>query len=137
MRLPSAILETALSVKDLARAREFYERVFEYPLMRLDERFCAFDIGGEQVLLLFLQGGDPEGTVLPFGRIPAHGASGASHIGFRIPTESLAAWKQRLQKMGIAIESEFTWPEGGVSVYFRDPDGHLLELLTPGVWPTY
>jgi hypothetical protein len=22
-------------------------------------------------------------------------------------------------------------------VYFRDPDGHLLELLTPGVWSTY
>lgn len=26
---------------------------------------------------------------------------------------------------------------GGCSVYFRDPDGHLLELATPGVWINY
>ena len=29
------------------------------------------------------------------------------------------------------------WPRGGESVYFRDPDGHLLELATPGLWPGY
>jgi catechol 2,3-dioxygenase-like lactoylglutathione lyase family enzyme len=136
-RLPSAILETALSVADLPRARDFYVRLFGYPVMRADERLCAFDIGGEQVLLLFLRGSDPDGTVLPFGKIPAHGTTGASHIGFRIPAESLADWKAKLHEQGIDIESEFTWPDGGTSVYFRDPDGHLLELLTPGVWPTY
>ena len=26
---------------------------------------------------------------------------------------------------------------GGESLYFRDPDGHLLELVTPGLWPNY
>ncbi|HWQ03343.1 MAG TPA: glyoxalase, partial [Candidatus Nitrosotenuis sp.] len=26
---------------------------------------------------------------------------------------------------------------GGRSIYFRDPDGHSLELVTPGVWPNY
>jgi catechol 2,3-dioxygenase-like lactoylglutathione lyase family enzyme len=62
---------------------------------------------------------------------------GAGHIGFRIPAESLAEWRRRLRKREIAIESEFQWPAGGISIYFRDPDGHLLELLTPGVWPTY
>ena len=25
----------------------------------------------------------------------------------------------------------------GNSVYFRDPDGHLLELATPGLWWVY
>jgi hypothetical protein len=29
------------------------------------------------------------------------------------------------------------WPEGSTSIYFRDPDGHLLELVTPGLWPNY
>jgi catechol 2,3-dioxygenase-like lactoylglutathione lyase family enzyme len=137
VQLPSAILETCLSVADLEKARAFYERVFGYPVMRSDERFCAMDVGGEQVLLLFLKGSDPDGTVLPFGKIPAHGASGRSHIGFRIPAESLRVWRARLIELGIGIESEFVWPEGGTSIYFRDPDGHLLELLTPGVWPTY
>jgi catechol 2,3-dioxygenase-like lactoylglutathione lyase family enzyme len=133
----SAILETALSVQDLARATAFYADLFGYRVMRSDERLCAFDIGGEQVLLLFLRGSDPQGTVLPFGFIPPHGTTGVSHIGFRIPAESLAAWKARLGERGIKIESEFQWPEGGTSIYFRDPDHHLLELITPGVWPNY
>ena len=105
--------------------------------MRSDERLCAFDVAGAQVLLLFLRGSDPGGTVLPFGSIPPHGTTGVSHIGFRIPAESLAAWRARLDERGIAIESEFQWPAGGTSIYFRDPDNHLLELLTPGVWPNY
>ena len=133
----SAILETCLSVQDLARAKEFYAELFGYPVMRSDERLCAFDIGGIQVLLIFLRGSDPDGTVLPFGSIPPHGTTGVSHIGFRIPAESLTAWRARLGERGIAIESEFQWPAGGTSIYFRDPDNHLLELLTPGVWPNY
>ena len=28
-------------------------------------------------------------------------------------------------------------PRSGESIYFRDPDGHLLELATPGLWPGY
>jgi catechol 2,3-dioxygenase-like lactoylglutathione lyase family enzyme len=105
--------------------------------MKSDERFCALSVQDRQVLLLFLRGSDPKGTTLPFGFIPAHGASGQSHIGFSIPADSLPAWRARLEKQGVTIESSFTWPGGGVSLYFRDPDGHLLELLTPGVWPIY
>ena len=135
--LPSAILETCLSVTDLNRSREFYSRLFGYPVMKSDERFCAFSIEGQQVLILFLQDSDPEGTTLPFGFIPSHGAKGQSHIGFKIPPESLPAWRERLEAQHVPIESSFTWPSGGVSLYFRDPDGHLLELLTPGVWATY
>ncbi len=137
MSLPSAILETCLSVQDLSRSMAFYADLFGYPVMRSDHRFCAFDIGGQQVLLLFVKGTDPHGTVLPFGTIPAHGASGISHIGFSVPQDSLVDWRARLEKYAVPIESEFQWPEGGTSIYFRDPDGHLLELLSPGVWPMY
>ena len=77
-------------------------------------------------------------TDMPFGgHIPAHGIHGRSHIGFAIPADSLDAWRQHLHDLSITIESQFTWPTGGISLYFRDPDGHLLEVLTPGVWPTY
>jgi catechol 2,3-dioxygenase-like lactoylglutathione lyase family enzyme len=134
---PSAILETCLSVTDLARSRDFYTRLFGYELMRSDERFCAFSVGGRQVLLLFRAGSDPNGTTLPFGFIPAHGSRGQSHIGFSVPRESLTLWRTRLIEQRISIESTFVWPTGGTSIYFRDPDGHLLELLTPGVWPIY
>jgi catechol 2,3-dioxygenase-like lactoylglutathione lyase family enzyme len=81
--LPSAILETCLDVTDLNRARDFYAGLFGYSVMRSDERFCAFSVGGHQILILFRRGSDPHGTVLPFGKIPPHGSNGQAHVGFR------------------------------------------------------
>ena len=34
-----------------------------------------------------------------------------------------------------AVESRIGWLRGGTSLYFRDPDGHSLEVATPGLWP--
>jgi catechol 2,3-dioxygenase-like lactoylglutathione lyase family enzyme len=135
--LPSAILETCLNVEDLPRSRDFYASLFGYSVMQSDHRFCAFSVGGRQVLLLFVRGSDPQGTTLPFGTIPAHGTNGPAHVGFSIPSESLPAWQARLAERAISIESTLNWPAGGTSIYFRDPDGHLLELVTPGVWPIF
>ncbi|MCI0535680.1 MAG: VOC family protein [Verrucomicrobiales bacterium] len=135
--LPSAILETCLHVSDLPRARAFYSGLFGYAVMKSDDRFCAFNVGGRQVLILFRRGSDPLGTRLPFGFIPGHGTEGQAHIGFSVPEDRLTAWRTRLAERGIPEESSFTWPTGAISIYFRDPDGHLLELLTPGVWPNY
>jgi catechol 2,3-dioxygenase-like lactoylglutathione lyase family enzyme len=135
--LPSTILETCLYVADLTRARTFYETLFGYRVMATDDRFCALAASEQQVLLLFLCGSDPHGSVMPFGTIPPHDGSGPVHIGFGIPSESLPAWRTRLAEHGIPIESTITWPRGGTSIYFRDPDGHLLELVTPGIWEIY
>ena len=135
--LPSAILETCLDVTDLARSQKFYLDLFGFEVMKADARFCAFHVGERQVFILFRRGSDPDGTTLPFGFIPAHGGTGAGHVGFSIPEESLAAWRKHLETHGVTVESSFSWPTGGTSVYFRDPDGPLLELLTPGVWPIY
>ena len=49
----SRILETSLYVRDLERSRIFYERVFGFSTMFHDERMCALEVPGEQVLLLF------------------------------------------------------------------------------------
>ena len=137
MSLPvptSSILETALSVADLSRSRDFYSQLLGYPVITTDERLCAFRAGERQVLLLFLRGSDPDGSHMQFGFIPAHGTTGQSHVGFSVSKDDLPEWRERLRAVRVAIESEFTWPLGGTSIYFRDPDGHLLELLTPGVW---
>jgi catechol 2,3-dioxygenase-like lactoylglutathione lyase family enzyme len=37
----------------------------------------------------------------------------------------------------VNIESRVKWPRGGESIYFRDPDDHLVELVTPGTWAIY
>lgn len=132
------IKETCLYVADLARAVRFYTDLFGYAVMVADDRFAALSVAGKDVLLLFLQGGTVEPAILPNGGvIPPHDGSGQNHLGLAIPMSELAEWESRLGERGIAIESRVTWERGGVSLYFRDPDGHLLELLTPGIWPIY
>jgi len=59
------------------------------------------------------------------------------HLAFSIPAAALSAWEERLAEKGVAIESKVAWPRGGHSVYFRDPDRNLVELITPGCWPIY
>lgn len=131
---PSSIIETCLHVTDLSRSCAFYSDLFGYPVLQSGDRFCAYHVAATQVLILFLRGSDPEGSPTPFGFIPAHGSNGSSHVGFRISADTVETWVKRLEHRGIAIESRFVWPNGGTSIYFRDPDHHLLELMTPGVW---
>ena len=53
------------------------------------------------------------------------------------PPMSLPRGRRNLTEANVAIEGRTKWPRGGESIYFRDPDGHLLELATPGLWPGY
>ena len=73
-----------IHVDDMARAREFYEGVLGLDVMAADARFCAYDAGGQSVLLLFLRGGSVDSVVLPGGVIPPHDGSGRLHVGFAI-----------------------------------------------------
>jgi catechol 2,3-dioxygenase-like lactoylglutathione lyase family enzyme len=131
-------METILYVDDLPRAEAFYRDVLGFASMTGDPaRFRAFDSGAGRVLLLFKRGGTLMPTAVPGGIIPPHDGAGPHHIGFGIPRESYAPWLAWLKSHAIVIESEIRWERGGRSVYFRDPDGHLLELITPGIWPIY
>lgn len=133
----TGILETALYVADVGRAAAFYERVFGFPVLTRDERFCALDVAGRQVLLLFQHGSSVNGFTDPRGTIPGHDAAGTQHFAFAIDAPELDAWERRLADLGVTIEGRMTWSRGGRSLYFRDPDGHLVELATPGLWATY
>lgn len=134
----NGVVETILYVDDLSRAVAFYRDVLGLAPMTGDPaRFQAFDSGAGRVLLLFKRGGTLVPTTVPGGIIPPHDGTGPHHLGLAIPAESYGPWLARLRARGIAIESEARWERGGRSLYFRDPDGHLLELITPGIWPIY
>lgn len=133
----SGVLETALYVDDVARSREFYQALFGFEAMAADQRFCALAVGDRHVLLLFKKGGSLQPLATPGGVIPPSDGSGQMHFAFSIAAEALEAWERRLREKGIAIESKVQWERGGWSLYFRDPDGHLAELVTPGCWPIY
>lgn len=138
------IAETALYVDDLERSGRFYETVLGFgPAMIDEDRMRALPVPGDQVLLLFKKHGSTEPTQMPGGAIPPHDGDGHLHLAFRMDAADVDAWKQHLQAQGIALESEVTCddtgggPGGGTSLYVRDPDGHLLELITPGCWTVY
>jgi len=130
----AGVLETALYVADVGRATEFYQSLFGFAKLDGDARFTALEVPAHQVLLLFQQGGTTQPVRLPFGVIPPHDGSGHLHFAFAISEMDLAPWESRLGERGIAIEGRVRWPRGGTSIYFRDPDGHLVELATPGLW---
>ena len=135
----TGVLETSLYVADLDRSRQFYTALFGFPQLAGDARFCALDVVGRQVLLLFRHGASLAAAKTSGGILPPHDGSGQMHLAFAIAAQQWEAWLARLESTGIAIESIINWPRGGRSVYFRDPGcasrrtGHarmLADVLT-------
>ena len=133
----SGVLETCLYVENLERAARFYEALLGFTKLGSDDRFCVFSVADRHVLLLFQRGATTQPIPTPGGNIPPHDGTGQLHLAFSIPASELPAWEKHLAAQGVAIESKVHWPRGGWSIYFRDPDQHLVELVTPGCWPIY
>jgi catechol 2,3-dioxygenase-like lactoylglutathione lyase family enzyme len=128
----NGVLETSLYVASAARSAEFYRRVFGFEPLESDipldddTRLCPMRAGDRSVLLLFKKGATPDTD-----------ATGAIHIAFGIAHSDLGRWEDWLKQLGISIETRRTFKYGGKALYFRDPDDHLLEVVTPGVWNIY
>jgi len=131
------VLETSLYVDEFERACPFYEQLLGLNSIYRDQRLCAYDVGGRGVLLLFLRGASLQPTRLPGGTVPPHDGTGPLHMAFSIAADELPAWEARFAEAGVSIDGRVKWPRGGESIYFRDPDGNVLELATRGLWPGY
>lgn len=132
------IIETALYVDNMARARAFYVDILGCDVLLDSQRLLALSVGGASVLLLFQRGATAEPLSMPGGIVPPHGGTGIQHIAFAVRDEAhLQRWVSRLAESGVAIESRVRWQRGGQSVHIRDPDGHSIELITPGLWAIY
>ena len=131
----TGIAESSLYVEDVPHSVKFYGDLLEAPVILEDERFCALRVAPGQVLLLFHRGASRHDVDMGFGTIIGHDGSGPLHVCFGIGAGEAAAWEERLEALGIPLESRVAWPSGAVSLYFRDPDGHAVELATPGLWP--
>ena len=128
------VLETALYARELSRTAAFYRELFGFPTLVDSPRLVAFDVAGKSVLLVFQAGATDADVADGRGIIPGHDGQGRLHFAFAIAAPDLAGWRVRLAEKGVAIAGEYVWPRGGTSVYFRDPDGALVELATPGLW---
>ena len=129
------VLETCLYSTDLEAAERFYNTVVGLEILARAEGRHVFFRCGPGVLLVF----DPartstEQTYVGGSPVPLHGASGAGHVAFSIPPSEVDAWRARLERLGVEVESEVEWPRGGRSLYLRDPAGNSVELASPGIW---
>jgi catechol 2,3-dioxygenase-like lactoylglutathione lyase family enzyme len=124
------ILETCLYTHDLEATEEFYASILGLEIIGREEGRHVFFRCGPGLLLLF----NPDRTMARDTDFPSHGARGPGHVAFAVANEDLPSWQDHLQKHGVEIEKEATWPTGGRSIYFRDPSGNSLELASPRIW---
>src|SRR5688572_16338799 len=124
-----AIFETVLYADDLAAAERFYREALGLEVLERSALVIALRCG-DGVLLIF----DPRKSGVGGRDVPSHGTSGVGHIAFAAKPQELPAWRERLQQAGVAIEKEIDWDGGGRSIYFRDPQGNVVELAPPTIW---
>ncbi len=142
------VAEIVLSVRDIAKMREFYSRVlgFEFhsqsshpPDGEPDDEptICFLTIrpldsllgqnGHPQLLALI----DYQRHVHAIKRFDGHNVrqSTLNHLAFEIPTDSYAQHWERLEQLGLdPIASEF--PDmNAKAMFFKDPEGNQLELI--------
>lgn len=132
---PSVVLESALYADDLDAAEAFYGGVLGLErIARVGSRHVFFRCGPGVVLIF-----NPAETAVPPAPdaklpVPPHGARGDGHLCFAASAAEIDAWRERLTAEGVAIEADFEWPQGGRSIYFRDPAGNSLEFAEPRIW---
>ncbi|HEV7584702.1 MAG TPA: VOC family protein [Solirubrobacteraceae bacterium] len=122
------LFETHLTVADLTRSVAFYRDTVGLPVaLEIPERGAAFHwIGqpGQAMLGLWSLGSAPMGMRL--------------HVAFDMELSDVHAAPQHLEQQGIQPLSFFGEPATepsvigwmpAAAVYFRDPDGHMLEYI--------
>lgn len=131
---PDMILEAALYAEDLDAAEAFYGGVLGLERIARGGSRHVFFRCSAGVLLIF----DPRETETPDPSaplpVPPHGARGPGHLCFRAEPLGIAAWRERLEAAGVPIEAVVDWPQGGRSIYMRDPAGNSLEFAEARIW---
>ena len=126
---PHRVIETSLYVHDLEAAERFYHDMIGLEVFAREEGRHLFLRCGEAMLLLFIAEATRTST-----EVSPHGCDGQGHVAFAMQPDEIDAWRARLLDHGVAIEQETDWPQGGYSIYFRDPAGNSIELVTPQLW---
>ena len=128
------VVETCIYSSDIESMKKFYAGILGLSVIQEDRHKLIFLKAGKSMLLIF----DPVQTRANNGTLPAHGAltpPASIHFALEIEQEEYHASRQILVSNNITIEKEVKWDDNAKSIYFRDPAGNLVELITSGGWP--
>ncbi len=118
-----AIDYTVVFVRDMAAMRHFYEQVLGFPLIReLSPRWIEYRVGGN-TLALAIPGLTAKDAPTPQG-------SAALQLAFKVAPAEVDQCADELLRQGIPLLIPPTdQPFGHRTLFFRDPDGNLLEVF--------
>jgi catechol 2,3-dioxygenase-like lactoylglutathione lyase family enzyme len=113
-----------LFVEDLAAARQFYQRVFELPLVFEDDDSAVFKFGSTLINLLKITAA---GELIEPATV-ASSQAGARHV-FTIEVEDVDAMCAQLTSRGVKLlNGPMDRPWGVRTASFMDPGGHIWEI---------
>ena len=129
-----ALGEVVLRVRDLDTMQEFYENAVGLELLERYENIMAFfriapDYEGHtQSLALFDQSGQADHRSRRYTGVDTE-KSTLHHIAFTISASDHETEKQRLQNLGLDVETvEHAWQHYR-SLYITDPEGNVVEFV--------
>lgn len=131
MRLQGLHHLTAI-VRDLDRTTEFYRDILGLALVEAGRN----DDDPDARLFWFGDSAGSPGTLVSFMEYPSleesvQGRGGVHHFAFLVSgRDELLAWRSYLEDHGVAVSEVYDRRQFS-SIYFRDPDGQLIELGTP------
>ncbi|OAQ60594.1 glyoxalase/bleomycin resistance protein/dioxygenase [Pochonia chlamydosporia 170] len=134
------IVETILYTSDVARLADWYKEIMGIKPFSENPRGVGFSLPNDTILLLFDRNKTTEDTVLPNGLIPKHGTETGlgQHMAFACASaDELAEWEEHFKAKDVTILGKMDWELGGKSIYVKDWEGHVIEVMTRGVWPVY
>jgi catechol 2,3-dioxygenase-like lactoylglutathione lyase family enzyme len=122
----------ALLSSDVERTVEFYQDVLEFPLTEMFENrdyggstHFFFDIGNGNALAFFDM---PALDLGPYAEV----LGGLHHLAISVEPERWRHLKDKLDGAGVSYDHV-----SGASLYFRDPDGVRLELISDPLGEMY
>ena len=113
----TGIDHVVLHVKDVQRSKKFYTEVFGMTAYREDDGQLFLHAGRQGVALFRKEGGTP----LTAG-------NDLNHLALNVASGSYETLKAELERRGVAVTGR---PGEDRCIYFRDPDGHRLQLTLP------
>lgn len=130
---PKRIHHITLICRDMDRTVGFYTEVLG---LKLVKQTVNYDDPGTRHFYFGDEEGRP-GTVVSFFEYPdaeggGTGAGSVHHMALEVAdAEEQAEWKIRLEQAGVRVSGPYDRTYFR-SIYFRDPDGTLIELATRG-----